>query len=123
MVNRWAGGVKSDIAFIPYENIVSIRISHGVLFSSLFIRLKGAGKDVGATFGSERDEGEVNGLNRNDAEVLFREINSVLHNNAINSARQKYHTYSNVTNNVYVSKTTGTEQQGGYGNKVYSTYM
>lgn len=78
LVHRWVGGLRSDIAFIPYENIVSVRISHGILFSSLFVRIKGSSHERGPRIAGDNEEGQINGLSRRDASLLLANINGIL---------------------------------------------
>lgn len=101
IINRWAGGVKSDITYIPYSNIASVRISNGVLLSSLFIRVKGSASGAETIRG--RTEGMIRGLKRAEAERIFKHVNSIIHRMHDESGEKHYHMDGTI-NNVYVNE-------------------
>ena len=100
IINRWAGGVKSDITYIPYSNIASIRISNGVLLSSLFIRVKGSASGAETIRG--KAEGMIRGLKRAEAERIFKHVNSIIHSAHGEGVEKHYHMDGTI-NNVYVN--------------------
>lgn len=82
ILNRWYLGLKSDITVIRYENIASFRITHGIIFSSIKIRLKGT-KELGTIFDDGREEGEIKGLTRDGACSVGSALNTLMHNLAV----------------------------------------
>ncbi|MEM3781671.1 MAG: PH domain-containing protein [Candidatus Micrarchaeaceae archaeon] len=68
---RDAFGIRTDTHFIPYESIVSFRVVHGFLFSSIKLRLLGAVKPgEHAIADAEEDETEIRGLRKSMAKAL-----------------------------------------------------
>ncbi len=71
IMKRDALGIRSDIHFIPYEHIVSFRVVHGFLLTSIKLRLLGAPKQKEqAVTGIEEDETEIGGLTKTVARLL-----------------------------------------------------
>ncbi len=106
IVNRWVGGVRSEMSFIPYQNIVSIRVSHGAISSSLYVRVKGSSKEKAIIFGNDKEEGEINGLNRAEAEAIFMNVNKTLreYEESFSEGKQ-FHVHGDFTNNnIYVDR-------------------
>lgn len=77
VVNRKYFRLKSDISFIKHESIVSFRVAHSLLFSSIKIRQQG-NSDSSKEFNGKY-EGEIRGFSRGDADSLARAINYVSH--------------------------------------------
>jgi hypothetical protein len=113
IINRWAGGLKSDISFIPYRNILSVRIAHGILFSSIYIRLKASAKGTGTVFAGERQEGEVHGLNKLDADYIFKYIGKIIHNPESVTTPQNnyYYVQGSVSNHLHIHNPSYTSKQ------------
>ncbi|MDE1860983.1 MAG: PH domain-containing protein [Candidatus Micrarchaeota archaeon] len=106
IVSRQLAGLRSDISFIPYENIVSVRISQGIMLASLFIRMKGASGEISFSIFGRKDEGGINGISREEAEFLLSKVNAEIKTDAAMEAQENhYHVYGNVikNNNVYVN--------------------
>ncbi len=73
-------GIRSDMHFIPYEHIVSFRLVHGFVFSSIKLRLLGASKpNEHAVTSQEEDETEINGLTRGAARILAGKLSANIH--------------------------------------------
>ena len=73
-------GIRSDMHFIPYEHIVSFRLVHGFVFSSIKLRLLGASKpNEHAVTSQEEDETEINGLTRGAARILAGKLSTNIH--------------------------------------------
>lgn len=107
IMNRLAGGIKSDMSFIPFDTISTVRVSHGILFSSLHIRIKG---DLGGggIFNGKRKEGEIHGLARDEAEYMLqdvlRELKELSEREAYGHDGRHYHLHGPVINNTYVNQ-------------------
>ncbi|MDE1768830.1 MAG: PH domain-containing protein [Candidatus Micrarchaeota archaeon] len=76
VVNRSLAGLKSHITFIPYSDIANSHISHGMILSSIFLRMKGSALKV--PFRSDIQDGEIRGLERDDADLLLAQLNQML---------------------------------------------
>ncbi len=75
IVNRTMLRVWSDISFINYDQVISLRVMHGPLFSTIKMRLKGtAEKSVGG------GDGEIHGLTHFGAVMVSNAINRALNN-------------------------------------------
>lgn len=74
IVNRASLGIRKDYEAIPYKEIASVRLEHGIISSSVFIRVEGYDRDKGL-LKSGKEEGEIDGLRNNDAKALSDEIN------------------------------------------------
>ncbi|MGC8628886.1 MAG: PH domain-containing protein [Candidatus Micrarchaeia archaeon] len=68
-------GVRTDMHVIPYENIVSFRLIHGFIFSTIKVRLSGSVKpdDYGIA-GPEEDSTEIKGLTKADAHAIVAKL-------------------------------------------------
>lgn len=80
IVNRWFMRLKSAITFVTYENISSFRVTHGIVFSSVKLRLRGSMKNQALMLDGKTEEGEIIGLSRGDASGLANAITMVLNN-------------------------------------------
>lgn len=78
IVNKTTLGFRQDYEVIPYNAIASVRLEHGLISSSVFIRVQGYDTDKGLLKGSGRQEGEIDGLRNKDAEELADYINKKL---------------------------------------------
>jgi hypothetical protein len=74
IINKTSMGIRKDFEIIPYDEIASVRFEHGVISSSVFIRVRGFDTDRGL-LESGRQEGEIDGLNNKDAAVLSDFLN------------------------------------------------
>jgi hypothetical protein len=81
IVNKTSMGIRKDFEIIPYDEIASVRFEHGVVSSSVFIRVKGFDADKGL-LPSGRQEGEVDGLHNKDAAALADFLNRKISNEA-----------------------------------------
>jgi hypothetical protein len=69
IASRGAMGLRKDYEVVPYKQIVSVRLQRGVMSASVLIRLQGY--DVGqGLLKTGKDEGEIDGLNGDDAQAL-----------------------------------------------------
>jgi hypothetical protein len=75
IVNKTTLGFRQDYEVIPYNAIASVRMEHGIISSSVFIRVQGYDTDRGLLKGSGKQEGEIDGLRNKDAEELADYIN------------------------------------------------
>jgi hypothetical protein len=71
IVNRLLRHIKSDIVFIPRREIASVRISHGLSSSSVFIRTRGSSEALGHV-----PKGEIKGLESEDANIVFSSLHA-----------------------------------------------
>ena len=74
IVNRATLGIRHDYEVIPYSAITSVRLEQGIISSSVFIRVLGYDTDKGL-LKNGKQEGEIDGLRRNDANELSSYIN------------------------------------------------
>jgi hypothetical protein len=77
IINRATLGVRKDFETIPYTQIASVRLERGIISSSVFVRVMGFDQDKGL-LESGKQEGEIDGLNGNDAKMLSDYINKRL---------------------------------------------
>jgi hypothetical protein len=77
IINRKYLRLKSDIAFIKHESVVSFRVVHGIVFSSVQIRQAGT-SDSSYVFGGVK-EGEIRGFSREGANAIANGINYAVH--------------------------------------------
>ncbi len=68
---------RSEIAAIPYENIASFRVAHGLMTSSVQIRLREI-QEYDSCFRAKGNEREITGLSKDDAESIAYSINMVM---------------------------------------------
>ena len=85
VVERPLGGLKSHIIFIPYTDIASVRIMHGVMVSSIFFRLNGTPRESNSPLKVSRGDGEIKALDTADADILFSQLNNII---TINSKQE-----------------------------------
>lgn len=74
IVNRATLGLRKDYEVIPYKQITSVRLEHGLVSSSVFIRVQGYDRDKGL-LKDGREEGEIDGLHNGEAAALADYIN------------------------------------------------
>lgn len=77
ILNRASLGIRQDYEVIPYKQIASVRLEHGIISSSVFIRVQGYDKDQGL-LKNGKEEGEIDGLNNAEAQALSDFINRKL---------------------------------------------
>ncbi|MCL4379287.1 MAG: PH domain-containing protein [Candidatus Marsarchaeota archaeon] len=77
IVNKATLGIRKDYETIPYRQISSVRLEHGIISSSVFVRVQGYDKDQGL-LKNGKEEGEIDGLNNTDAKALADYINQIL---------------------------------------------
>ena len=77
IVNRATLGLRQDYEVIPYNAIASVRLEHGIISSTVFIRVQGYDRDKGLLQGG-KEEGEIDGLRNKDAIELSDFINKKL---------------------------------------------
>jgi hypothetical protein len=122
IINRLFGGVKSDITFISHQDISSVRIAHGIIFSSVYVRIRGAVGDLGKVFKGETEEGEINGLHRGDADLIFTRLNDM------RKGSSTHHVQNVFVVNQYGKNAEGTwsaesaEPQEEEGERLYAPY-
>ena len=78
IINRQMLGIRQDYEVVPYNAIVSVRLEHGIITSTVFIRVQGYDTDRGLLAGSGKQEGEIDGLKNKDAIELTDYINKKL---------------------------------------------
>ncbi len=78
IVNKTAMGLRKDIESIPYKQITSVRMEHGIISSSVFIRVQGYDTDTGFLKKGNKQEGEIEGLNNKDAKDLSDYIGRII---------------------------------------------
>lgn len=76
IVNRTALGIKKDYENIIYSRVTSVRLEHGIMSSSVFVRVEGYDTDKGLLAGSGKQEGEIEGLRNDEAKFLVEFINN-----------------------------------------------
>lgn len=89
VVERPLGGLKSHITFIPYTDIASVRIMHGIMVSSIFFRLNGTPKETNSPLKVSRGDGEIKALDTADADILFSQLNNIITINSKHDAIAK----------------------------------
>lgn len=77
IVNRASMGLRQDYEVIPYTAIVSVRLEHGIISSTVFIRVQGYENDKGLLAGGKQ-EGEIDGLKNRDAIEFADFVNKML---------------------------------------------
>ena len=77
ILNRANLGIRQDYEVIPYKQVASVRLEHGLISSSVFIRVQGYDVDRGL-LKNGKQEGEIDGLNNKDAQALSDYINKKL---------------------------------------------
>lgn len=77
IVNRASMGLRQDYEVVPYSAIVSVRLEHGIISSTVFIRVQGYDTDKGLLSGGKQ-EGEIDGLRNKDAIELTDFVNKKL---------------------------------------------
>lgn len=69
ILNRASLGIRKDYEVIPYRQITSVRLEHGIISSSVFIRVQGYDRDKGL-LKNGKEEGEIDGLRNREAQEL-----------------------------------------------------
>lgn len=77
IINRASLGFRQDYEVVPYDAIVSVRLEHGIITSTVFVRVQGYETDKGLLAGGKQ-EGEIDGLKNKDAVELTDYINKKL---------------------------------------------
>ncbi len=77
ILNRATLGIRRDYEVILYRQITSVRLERGMVSSSVFVRVQGYDTDKGL-LKNGKQEGEIDGLNNNDAKALADFINQQL---------------------------------------------
>lgn len=80
IVNRATLGIRKDYEAIMYKQIASVRLEHGIISSTVFIRVQGYDMDKGL-LKRGKEEGEIDGLRNKDAVALSNYINKRLSGN------------------------------------------
>lgn len=70
IINKTTLGIRKDFESITYERITSVRMEKGIISSTVFVRVEGYDTDRGFLKGTTRQEGEIDGLNGTDAQLL-----------------------------------------------------
>lgn len=74
IVNKATLGLRKDYEVIPYRQIASVRLEHGIISSTVFIRVEGYDIDRGLLKNGDQ-EGEIDGLHNETAKELADFIN------------------------------------------------
>jgi sec-independent protein translocase protein TatA len=69
ILNRASLGIRKDYEVIPYRQITSVRLEHGIISSTVFIRVQGYDRDQGL-LKNGKEEGEIDGLRNSEAQEL-----------------------------------------------------
>ena len=77
IINRASLGIRQDYEVIPYTAIVSVRLEHGLISSTVFIRVQCYENDKGLLAGGKQ-EGEIDGLRNKDAIDFSNFVNKML---------------------------------------------
>lgn len=77
IINRASLGFRQDYEVVPYNAIMSVRLEHGIITSTVFIRVLGYDTDKGL-LGKGKQEGEIDGLKNKDATELTDYLNKKL---------------------------------------------
>jgi hypothetical protein len=107
IINRTMAGLKSHITFIPYQEVERVRIVHGMLVSSILIRMNNAAKDAKSPFERHKGDLEIKALDKKDADIFFVQLNGAINLKPEQSSPAKdshYHMYGDVNNNLFVAK-------------------
>lgn len=75
IINREDLGIRKDYEVIAYDKITSVRLEHGVISSTIFVRIAGYDTDKGLLAGTDKQEGEISGLKHKDAKDLIDYLN------------------------------------------------
>ncbi len=102
IVSRPLAGLKSSIAFIPYQDIVGVRIAHGMLVSSVHIKMKSSLKEGKSPIRSAPGDEEIKALDAADADILFAQLNNIVNLNVKPDGAISYYSNDNMTNNGYI---------------------
>ena len=78
IINRASLGFRQDYEVVPYTALVSVRLEHGIVTSTVFVRVQGYATDRGLLGGTGKQEGEIDGLKNKDAQELYDYLNKKL---------------------------------------------
>lgn len=89
IINRENLGIRKDYEIIAYDKVTSVRVEHGVINSTIFVRIAGYDTDKGLLAGTNKQEGEIAGLKHKDAQDLIEYLNArVAEANGITAAEK-----------------------------------
>lgn len=74
IVNKTTLGLRKDYEVIPYKQIASVRLEHGIISSTIYIRVQGYDIDRGLLKNGDQ-EGEIDGLHNQTANEFADFIN------------------------------------------------
>ena len=80
VVKRATFGLRKDIETIPYDRVTSIRVEKGFFSASLYLRVSGytaPGAESGF-MGKGEQEGEIDGMYKNDAKDIGDYLNKIV---------------------------------------------
>lgn len=80
IVNKASLGMRKDYEIIPYKQITSVRLEHGIISSTIFLRVDGYDTDKGL-LSNGKQEGEMDGLKNREAVELADLINKKITQN------------------------------------------
>lgn len=108
IINRASLGLRQDYEVVPYNAIVSVRLEHGIITSTVFVRVQGYEADKGL-LGGGKQEGEIDGLKNKDAVELSDYINKKIEERLdaqadVDKEISKQHLDSGVGAYVYCNK-------------------
>ena len=107
IINRATLGFRRDYEVIPYSAITSVRMEHGLISSSVFIRVQGFSTEKGL-LKKGAQEGEIDGLRNKEAEELADVINRKLENKYDVQAEIQKETTAKVDLDKQIDNTVGT---------------
>ena len=77
----------TNISIVPYHNIISVIMTNGLFFSTLHMRIHGITEGVQAS----RQEGELEGMRKHDANKFTRFIEEVIEDLSLSDQKSKDH--------------------------------
>ncbi len=75
IINRETLGIRKDYEVIAYDKIKELRMEHGVISSTIFVRVEGYDADKGLLAGTGKQEGSITGLKNKEAKELMDYLN------------------------------------------------
>ena len=111
ILNRASMGLRKDYEVIPYRQITSVRLEHGIISSSVFIRVEGYDRDQGL-LKNGNEEGEIDGLRNADAQELADYLNRRIDSAGDSGVAGSSQADSSIGAYVYCSKC-GTKDSAG----------
>ncbi len=104
VIKRAIFGLRHDYEVMSLTIITSIKLKHGFISSSIFIRTQGSESDSGSQRGGKQ-EGEIFGLTKNDAERIANLINgNIAKREALDRSHQVHKTHEEAGANHFCSK-------------------